>query len=214
MIPAERRRALGFEPGEEMVLTVRDGGLLCHTQETLVRRYLAATSSDLQDLDVQGELQRLRREESAGFDQERSAKRTLPSRNERLPDAERDRECLRRFGRPCVHQRRNRGGGSRRGIASAGISAINWAEAWAVGHRLDISERRIRGVEELGLQVIPLTQSVAELAAGIHMDSRGMNLSLADCCCLALGLEHSLPVYTADSAWPDLELDIEIRLIR
>lgn len=98
--------------------------------------------------------------------------------------------------------------------STAAISAINWAEVWIVAHRQGISGERIRGVEGLGLQVVPLGKEVSELAAGLRFNLAALDLSLADCCCLALGIELGLPVYTADSAWLDLDLDLDIRLIR
>jgi ribonuclease VapC len=97
---------------------------------------------------------------------------------------------------------------------SAGISAINWAEVWAVAHRQGVPDARVRGVQGLGLRVVPLEGNVSELAAGLRFNLSGLTLSLADCCCLALGIEKGLPVYTADREWLDLELDVDIRLIR
>lgn len=102
--------------------------------------------------------------------------------------------------------------GSRAGTAA--ISAINWAEVWTVAHRQGITAERIRGIEELGLQVVPLAKEVGELAAGLRFNLAALDLSLADCCCLALGIELGLPVYTADAAWLDLGLELDIRLIR
>ena len=44
--------------------------------------------------------------------------------------------------------------------------------------------------------------------------TRHRGLSLADRACLALAMELRLPVVTADRAWADLDLGIDIRLIR
>jgi PIN domain nuclease of toxin-antitoxin system len=53
------------------------------------------------------------------------------------------------------------------------------------------------------------------LAAGVLIArTRHRGLSLADRACLALALELKLPVVTADRAWADLDLGVEIRLIR
>lgn len=101
-----------------------------------------------------------------------------------------------------------------RTLTTARISVINWAEVMDVALRESIDPDSVRSLLATGMKVVPLTVSQAELAAGIRFNVRPTGVSLADCCCLALGLEHSLPVYTADSAWPDLELDVEIRLIR
>jgi AbrB family looped-hinge helix DNA binding protein len=64
VIPAEMRRALGFEPGDELVLTIRDGVMECQTQEQLVRRFLEDAPAALRDIDLQAELARLRHEEN------------------------------------------------------------------------------------------------------------------------------------------------------
>jgi PIN domain nuclease of toxin-antitoxin system len=39
-------------------------------------------------------------------------------------------------------------------------------------------------------------------------------LSLADRACLALGQQLNLPVITADRVWKELDLEVEVRLVR
>ncbi len=68
VIPAEMRRALGFEPGDELVLTIRDGAMECQTQEQLVRKFLEQAPEALRDIDLQAELARLRHEENRLLD--------------------------------------------------------------------------------------------------------------------------------------------------
>jgi PIN domain nuclease of toxin-antitoxin system len=53
------------------------------------------------------------------------------------------------------------------------------------------------------------------LAAGLLIArTRHSGLSLADRACLTLAMELKLPIITADRAWADLDLGVEIRLIR
>lgn len=68
VIPAEMRRALGFEPGDELVLTIRNGVMECQTQEQLVRQFLEDAPEALRDIDLQAELARLRHEENRLLD--------------------------------------------------------------------------------------------------------------------------------------------------
>jgi PIN domain nuclease of toxin-antitoxin system len=44
--------------------------------------------------------------------------------------------------------------------------------------------------------------------------TRGLGLSLADRACLALAIERGAAVLTADRTWAELDLGIEIRLVR
>lgn len=44
--------------------------------------------------------------------------------------------------------------------------------------------------------------------------TRQLGLSLADRACLALARQLSLPVLTADHAWAEAALELEVKLIR
>ena len=58
------------------------------------------------------------------------------------------------------------------------------------------------------------TPRQAETAARLWSRTRNHGLSLADRACLALAMDKTLPVLTADRAWSELDLDIEIQVIR
>jgi PIN domain nuclease of toxin-antitoxin system len=67
-------------------------------------------------------------------------------------------------------------------------------------------------VGNLGCEIIPFDRDLAIRAGDLRSESAG--LSLGDRACLALALARGLPVYTAERAWADLKLGIDIRLIR
>lgn len=99
-------------------------------------------------------------------------------------------------------------------LATTLVSAVNWAEV--------IQKARAHGVDAdglqqelmyLGVEFVPFTTAEAEIAADLW--HRGMrSLSLADRACLATAITRGLPVVTADRAWSDLGLEVEVKVIR
>jgi PIN domain nuclease of toxin-antitoxin system len=67
---------------------------------------------------------------------------------------------------------------------------------------------------EIGVIFEPFTPNQAELAAQLWDKTRRFGLSLADRSCLALALEKEAAVLTADHTWVNLDLDVEIQLVR
>jgi PIN domain nuclease of toxin-antitoxin system len=100
-------------------------------------------------------------------------------------------------------------------LPRATISAVNWIEVIEVIAGLGVStaERRTQ-VSELGISLAPLTPAQAESAAALRPSTRSAGLSVADRACLALALELDLPAMTADRAWADLDVGVEVKLIR
>lgn len=96
----------------------------------------------------------------------------------------------------------------------ARMSVINWAEVMDVALRESIDPDIVRSLLAVGLTVVPLSVTQAELAAGVRYNVRPPGLSLADCCCLALAHDLQLPVLTGDAEWGSLQMDLDIRLIR
>lgn len=100
------------------------------------------------------------------------------------------------------------------------ISAINYAEALGkladdsetaedVAHRLE-AEGFVGGV----LGVEPVLAEDAPAVAALLRSTRHVGLSLGDRACLVLALRLRLPVLTADRAWQELSLDVDVEAIR
>jgi len=100
-------------------------------------------------------------------------------------------------------------------IGDAVIGTVNWCEvAQKVEQRGLDTAQVTRLLEEMGLEIVPFSSAQANLAAQLWEQTRRHGLSLADRACLALAIEHNAAVLTADRAWAELALDIEIQLIR
>jgi PIN domain nuclease of toxin-antitoxin system len=94
-------------------------------------------------------------------------------------------------------------------------SAVNWAEvcqrAMALGAWTDSMRSEF---ESTGAQVVPVEPVHAEHAALLREPTRAKGLSLADRICFALAASRNLPVVTADTAWAEVDVGVEVRLIR
>jgi len=102
-----------------------------------------------------------------------------------------------------------------RQMGDAAISAANWAEVIEKAINANVDDRSLRSrFEALGARVMPVEVEHAEGAARLREATRRFGLSLADRICFALAAAHESPVLTADRAWADLDLGVEVRLIR
>lgn len=63
-------------------------------------------------------------------------------------------------------------------------------------------------------RVAPFDDPLAFRAGWLRVETRELGLSLGDRACLALAMAADLPVYTADRDWAQLDLGLDIRLIR
>lgn len=100
-------------------------------------------------------------------------------------------------------------------LSDACISSVNWSE---VVQKSLAKKADIEGMREefmaLGLSIEPFDASQAEIAGRLWNSTRKHGMSLGDRACLALAREKSLPVLTADRAWKQLKLGLDIRLLR
>ena len=100
-------------------------------------------------------------------------------------------------------------------IDGAWISAVNVTE---------VVQRLIEGeMDEMSavalLDTLPCKIAIFDRADAYHAallrrETQKRGLSLGDRACLALGKRLGLPVYTADRAWAELDLGVEVVLIR
>jgi PIN domain nuclease of toxin-antitoxin system len=101
-------------------------------------------------------------------------------------------------------------------LAGGLLSAANYAEV--LTKSIDRGRTLADSVAQVGrlrLTVWPLDAEQAATAASLRAATRAQGLSLADRCCLALGLSKNLPVLTADREWQRLAVEnLEVVLIR
>ena len=95
------------------------------------------------------------------------------------------------------------------------MSSVNWAEVLqrSITRGVQIEGMQV-DVEALGLQIIPFTALDAEQVAQLYQSTQPLGLSLGDRACLALAQRLNIPALTTDRAWGDLNLGIDIQVIR
>lgn len=100
-------------------------------------------------------------------------------------------------------------------LEHAAISTVNWSEVCqrSIAHDVDVSDLRA-DTEALGVQLVPFSVEDAERAAELWSATRHLGLSLGDRACLGLAWRLERPALTADRAWLDLDLGVDIRAIR
>jgi PIN domain nuclease of toxin-antitoxin system len=95
------------------------------------------------------------------------------------------------------------------------VSAVNWAEVSERVMALGAWTDSVRAeFEATGAQIVPVEAVHAERAAALRERTRAKGLSLADRLCFALAASRDLPVMTADGAWTEVDVGVEVRLIR
>jgi PIN domain nuclease of toxin-antitoxin system len=100
-------------------------------------------------------------------------------------------------------------------LENAMISSVNLAELAArlADHGMPGTEIR-EIAEAIGVEVVSFDKNQAYTAASLRPITRAKGLSLGDRACLALAMERGAPALTADRAWTELDLGIDVRLIR
>ena len=97
----------------------------------------------------------------------------------------------------------------------AGISAVNLAEVYARADERGAGNGRVDAIVELmSIAVHGFARGDARLTAALRRSTRHLGLSLGDRACLALGQRLGLPVMTADRRWAELDIGVEVHLIR
>jgi len=100
-----------------------------------------------------------------------------------------------------------------RGDAAA--SAVNIAEVAArlADLGVDYAATR-RAIALMDMEVIPFDMEQALETGALRGATCRRGLSLGDRACLQMAVQRQRPALTADKAWADIDLGIEIRLIR
>jgi ribonuclease VapC len=98
--------------------------------------------------------------------------------------------------------------------AGAATSAVTLSEVATVLVRQARDAEKILVPVCNQLTVEPFTDVDALAAAALYPATASKGLSLGDRACLALAQRLGGPAVTAEHAWADLELDIELQLIR
>ena len=102
-----------------------------------------------------------------------------------------------------------------RTIPDAAISAVNLSEVAAKLAESGMPEESIReALGGLAIDVHDFGRDLAFQTAMLRPLTKHKGLSLADRACLALGQRLNLPVITADRVWKELDLEVEVGLIR
>lgn len=96
------------------------------------------------------------------------------------------------------------------------LGAANLAEVIGKLVDEDVDSARLRQLlRAAGGRVEPVTEADAELAGALRGLPGGRSLSLGDRCCLALAVRSEPPqVLTADRVWADLDVPVQVRLLR
>jgi len=100
-------------------------------------------------------------------------------------------------------------------LAGACIGAVNWCEVAQKASRNGLDVLRVRSLlQDMEMSIVPFTLDQAEIAAQLWQQTHPLGLSLADRACLALAMERQRPILTADRAWSELSLGLDIQFIR
>lgn len=100
-------------------------------------------------------------------------------------------------------------------LADCCLSTVNLSEVLGRferdGH--DTEALRLK-IQSLPVEIVAFEAVDASAAASLIPATRSLGLSLGDRACLALARSRGIPAMTADRAWAQLQVDIEIRVIR
>jgi PIN domain nuclease of toxin-antitoxin system len=100
-------------------------------------------------------------------------------------------------------------------VETSCLSTVNLAEVLGRfardGHDCGLVRQRL---EATSLEIVPFSPRQAEAAAKLVPACRPLGLSLGDRACIALALERGVPALTADRTWLDLDVPVQLRVIR
>jgi ribonuclease VapC len=95
------------------------------------------------------------------------------------------------------------------------VSPVNLAEVVTRLSSIGMPEEEIRrALTVLGLELIPFDEEQAFQAGILSSITHPLGLSLGDRVCLALALSVHATAITADRVWKELDIDVQVKLIR
>jgi PIN domain nuclease of toxin-antitoxin system len=100
-------------------------------------------------------------------------------------------------------------------IAGAMLSSVNYTEV--ISKALDRGrsfDHVLLSLARMAFVVVAYDLTLARRAGELRLPTRRFGLSVGDRACLALAERERLPAYTTDRTWANLNLGIDIRLIR
>lgn len=100
-------------------------------------------------------------------------------------------------------------------LTEAVISSVNLSEVIAKLADSGMLEVEVREViSALGLEVVQFDTEMAYHAGMLRPLTRSVGLSFGDRACLILGKSLGLPTLTTDRVWTDLNLGVNVQVIR
>ena len=97
----------------------------------------------------------------------------------------------------------------------AAISSINWCETYGKLRTAGVDAALLgANMLETGITILPFDETDARNTGELVAVTRGAGLSLADRACLSLASRLGVPAVTADRAWANLDLGVEVVCIR
>lgn len=100
-------------------------------------------------------------------------------------------------------------------MTKAWVSSVNLSEVLAKLYEMGLPDHEAdMAVTRLGLRVRAFDEAQARTAAQLRRATRQAGLSLGDRACLALAKTLGCCVITADRVWSNLDIGVEVLLIR
>lgn len=100
-------------------------------------------------------------------------------------------------------------------LRGSAISTVNLVEVATRFFGLGMAEAELRAtIRRFSIDVMPLDETMAYSAAKLREPTRRFGLSLGDRACLALASRLECPVLTADRHWAELDVGVDVQLIR
>lgn len=95
------------------------------------------------------------------------------------------------------------------------ISTVNLAEVATYLARNSVPPETINdALAAFPIEVVPFDREQGLIAGCLYPACKSLGLSLGDRACLALAKSKNLPVLTADKAWLELKINVDVKTIR